>query len=307
MSALLATTLTPALRPSQPLRSPLQSRRAFPVVAAASGKGLLQPLVSAAPHEQCAQPWAAAALGCLAAALLTIAPAPAEAKDLVQGFPKVVDGDTLDFSGTRVRLFGIDAPETKQSCTAGKGGEYMCGERSKQALLDKIGKGKVECEQKNRDKYGRVVGVCSLNGEDLNGWLVEQGLAVAYRQYSRAYVPLEDAARAAGRGIWSGSFELPEKWRKEHPRGGSSSGAAVTPVVAPAAGATQGAAAAARGDPLPANGCAIKGNINSKGEKVYHVPGGAFCERTVIELDKGERYFCTAAEAEAAGWRASAK
>ncbi len=88
------------------------------------------------------------------------------------------------------------------------------------------------------------------------------------RQYSKAYVPLEDAARAAGRGIWSGSFELPEKWRKEHPRGGSSGGAAVTPVVAPAAGATQGAAAAARGDPLPANGCAIKGNINSKGEKV---------------------------------------
>lgn len=167
------------------------------------------------------------------------------------------------------------------------------------------------------------------------------------RQYSKAYVPLEDAARAAGRGIWSGSFELPEKWRKEHPRGGSSSGAAVTPVVVPAAGATQGAAAAARGDPLPANGCAIKGNINSKGEKVrwgtaclcrerawrllavpllalwpvfqsipflahfwtqvYHVPGGAFYERTVIELDKGERYFCTAAEAEAAGWRASAK
>lgn len=128
MSALLATTLTTALRPSQPLRSPLQSRRAFPVVAAASGKGLLQPLTSAAPHEQSPQPWAPAALGCLAAALLTIAPAPAEAKDLVQGFPKVVDGDTLDFSGTRVRLFGIDAPETKQSCTAGKGGEYMCGE-----------------------------------------------------------------------------------------------------------------------------------------------------------------------------------
>lgn len=90
---------------------------------------MLQPLAAAAPHEPRAQPWAAAAVGCVAAALLMAAPAPAEAKDLVQGFPKVVDGDTLDFSGTRVRLFGIDAPETKQSCTASKGGEYMCGER----------------------------------------------------------------------------------------------------------------------------------------------------------------------------------
>lgn len=85
------------------------------------------------------------------------------------------------------------------------------------------------------------------------------------RQYSKNYVPLEDAARAAGRGIWNGSFELPEKWRKEHPRGGSSSAPGVTTVAAPAATT---AATAAKGDPLPANGCAIKGNINAKGEKV---------------------------------------
>lgn len=304
MSSLRATTLPPAVRPFQPPRTAVQPRKGVLIVAAATSHQPQQPLATAAPYEPRAHPWASAALGCLAAALLSAAPAPAEAKDLVEGFPKVVDGDTLDFSGTRVRLFGIDAPETKQSCTANKGGEYMCGERSKQALLEKIGKGKVQCEQKNRDKYGRVVGVCSLNGEDLNGWLVEQGLAVAYRQYSKNYVPLEDAARAAGRGIWNGSFELPEKWRKEHPRGGSSSAPGVTTVAAPAATT---AATAAKGDPLPANGCAIKGNINAKGEKVYHVPGGAYYERTVIELDKGERYFCTAAEAQAAGWRASAK
>lgn len=104
------------------------------IVVAASSHQQQRPLATAAPYEPRAHPWASAALGCLAAALLSAAPAPAEAKDLVEGFPKVVDGDTLDFSGTRVRLFGIDAPETKQSCTANKGGEYMCGEQCSACL-----------------------------------------------------------------------------------------------------------------------------------------------------------------------------
>lgn len=298
------TALQLQLRPSQPLSCAPETRRAGRIVAATAAwrRTAAEALPAAAAYAAPPQ-LASAALGCLAAALLTFAPLPAEAKDLVQGYPRVVDGDTLDFSGTRVRLFGIDAPETKQSCKAGKGGEYLCGEKSKEALLSKVGKGKVECEQKNRDKYGRVVGVCSLNGEDLNGWMVEQGFAVAYRQYSKNYVPLEDAAKAAKRGIWSGTFEVPEQWRRDNPRGGGKAGtvAGVTPVAAPAP------AAARLPSPPPPNGCAIKGNINSKKEKLYHVPGGAFYDRTIIELDQGERYFCTTAEAEAAGWRASSR
>ncbi|PSC67667.1 nuclease [Micractinium conductrix] len=291
-----------------PLMVAPQQRRRPTLVAAAA-----QPTGAAAPPPPPPPPLAAAALGCLAALLLTLAPPAVGAKELVQGYPRVVDGDTLDFSGTRVRLFGIDAPETKQSCTA-KGGEYLCGERSKQALAAKIGKSKVECEQKNRDMYGRIVGVCLLPGglgrqpEDLNAWLVEQGLAVAYRQYSKAYVPLEEAAREARRGIWSGSFELPQKWRQDNPRGGGGGAkaaaavvAAPAPLAAPAAAVAALPAAVAQ----PPAGCAIKGNITAKGERIYHVPGGSFYDRTVIELNKGERFFCTAVEAEAAGWRAS--
>ncbi|PRW39217.1 nuclease [Chlorella sorokiniana] len=266
------------------------------------------------------RPLAAAASGCLAAAaalLLNAAhPFAADAKELIQGYPRVVDGDTLDFSGTRVRMFGIDAPETKQSCSA-KGGEYLCGQKAKEALAAKIGKAQVQCEQKNRDKYGRIVGVCSIpegaGRQDLNAWMVQEGFAVAYRQYGKDYVPLEEAAQAAKRGIWSGSFEIPAKWRQSHPRSDSGAGkAAPAAAAAPAAGvasasgsapgaATAGAAAGAQ----PPPGCAIKGNITAKGEKIYHVPGGSFYDRTKIELEKGERFFCSAAEAEAAGWRPS--
>lgn len=121
------------------------------------------------------------------------------------------------------------------------------------------------------------------------------------RQYSKAYVPLEEQARAAGKGIWSGSFELPQQWRVDNPRGKKA------PAPAPAAAAAVVAAApqAAAAVPVAAGGCAIKGNITAKGEKIYHVPGGAFYQRTMIEEGKGERFFCTPAEAEAAGWRPS--
>ncbi|KAI3431562.1 hypothetical protein D9Q98_004611 [Chlorella vulgaris] len=270
---------------------------------------LIAPVASARDAAQCTPWWsplpAAAAAGCLAT-LLLVAPGPASAKELIQGVPRVVDGDTLDFSGTRVRLFGIDAPETKQSCTAAKGGDYLCGERAKQALSAKIGKSNVQCEQKNRDKYGRVVGICSLaqsggQREDLNAWMVQEGQAVAYRQFSKAYVPMEEQAQAAKRGIWSGTFEVPQQWRIDNPRGKAAPSAAA--VVASAA-AKPPAAAAAAVPAVPA-GCAIKGNITAKGEKIYHVPGGSYYQSTVIEPAKGERFFCSAADAEAAGWRAA--
>lgn len=129
--SLVATTSQLQLRPTQPLRSTLRPRRAVPFVAPAMrplGRPVPTTASAARPEPAAAaQPLAAAALGCLAALLLAAAPPSVEAKEVIAGFPRVVDGDTLDFSGTRVRLFGIDAPETKQSCTA-KGGEYKCGE-----------------------------------------------------------------------------------------------------------------------------------------------------------------------------------
>ncbi len=120
--------------------------------------------------------------------------------------------DRRRIHGTRIRLHGIDAPESRQTCRQG-------GQQAALALADKIARRPVSCSPKDTDRYGRVVAVCRAGDEDLNAWLVSEGHAVAYRQYSRDYVALEDQARAAKRGIWAGEFMVPAEWRKANKGG----------------------------------------------------------------------------------------
>ena len=131
----------------------------------------------------------------------------------VMGVASVIDGDTIEIRGQRIRLFGIDAPEGRQLCER-DGRPYRCGQEAALALADKIGRRTVQCEQKDVDRYGRIVAVCRLGGEDLNGWLVRNGYAVAYRRYSLDYVAAEDKARSERRGLWGGEFTLPWLWRR---------------------------------------------------------------------------------------------
>jgi endonuclease YncB( thermonuclease family) len=116
----------------------------------------------------------------------------------------------------RIRLFGIDAAESSQLCDNAAGQAYRCGQQAALALADHIGRRTVRCEGKQRDRYGRLVAICYLSGDDLNAWMVSQGLALAFRKYSTLYVPQEDEAQRARRGLWSGSFEPPWEWRKAH-------------------------------------------------------------------------------------------
>jgi endonuclease YncB( thermonuclease family) len=134
--------------------------------------------------------------------------------DTIRGRASVIDGDTIEIAGKRIRLHGIDAQESSQACKDRQGIAYRCGQRAALALADKIGSAPVSCEARDTDRYGRIVAVCSQRGIDLNAWMVEQGHALAYRQYSTDYVPQEEAARAAKRGIWSGSFTPPSEYRR---------------------------------------------------------------------------------------------
>lgn len=127
------------------------------------------------------------------------------------GNTRVIDADTLDVSGQRIRLHGIDAPEGAQTCTLLNGREWYCGRAGAQALKDKIGGSPVVCETKDIDRYRRIVAVCRAEGVDR---LVEQGWALAYREYSRDYVAAEAEALAARRGVWSGEFQMPWDWRR---------------------------------------------------------------------------------------------
>ncbi len=213
----------------------------------------------------------------------------AVAADPITGRPSVTDGDTLVIRDTRIRLHGIDAPESAQTCQDAAGKEYRCGQAAALALADHIGQASVVCESRDTDRYGRTVSVCRKGHEDLNAWMVRQGHAIAYRRYSTDYVAAEVEAKSAKRGIWAGTFQEPQDWRRDQRTGG----AETRPEMAPTPPASS-----------TASGCQIKGNISAKGEKIYHLPGSPSYAKTRIKEADGERMFCSEDEAKAAGWRA---
>lgn len=138
---------------------------------------------------------------------------PATANEL-NGVASVIDGDTVEIRGTRIRLHGIDAPESRQLCTRPSGQSWRCGQQAALALSDRIGRRSVSCVARDTDRYGRIIAVCSQDGIDLNAWMVAEGWAVAYRRYSLDYASAETEAQSAGRNIWSGTLVMPWDWRR---------------------------------------------------------------------------------------------
>lgn len=143
----------------------------------------------------------------------------AHANEVVSGIARVKDGDTIQINQTSIRLFGIDAPEKKQSCYPDwslESSAYMCGETSTKALNEMVMNKIVTCTQKpGKDKYNRLLAVCiTSDGKDLGEEMVRSGNAVAYKKYSLDYKKVEDDARNNNKGIWSGRFVNPWDWRK---------------------------------------------------------------------------------------------
>jgi endonuclease YncB( thermonuclease family) len=135
----------------------------------------------------------------------------------IVGYARVVDGDTIEVQGTRIRLHGIDAPEMDQHCKRANV-PVACGQEAKAALARIIGGGTVACDAHGLDRYGRTIASCVAHGSDIEREMVREGWAVAYTRYSLAYVADEVVARAAKRALWDGEFDAPEEWRHRHPR-----------------------------------------------------------------------------------------
>ena len=141
------------------------------------------------------------------------------------GIPKIVDGDTVYINNYKIRLEGIDAPEMKQKCKKEKlkissiigytfYEDYYCGEHSKENLEAKVKGSNIKCIFFTKDRYKRYLAKCFKGKINLNRWMVRNGHAVAYRRYSKEYIPDEDFAKENKLGLWQGKFLNPEKWRK---------------------------------------------------------------------------------------------
>ncbi len=131
----------------------------------------------------------------------------------VAGVASVIDGDTIEVHGQRIRLHGIDAPESRQLCRL-DGKPWQCGKDAANALADKIARRPVTCEDLGRDRYKRIIARCTVAGDDLGEWMVANGWAVAYYLYSYEYSRAEHRAKMARRGIWASEFIRPWEWRR---------------------------------------------------------------------------------------------
>lgn len=215
----------------------------------------------------------------------------------ITGRAKVVDGDSLEIGADQIRLYGIDAPEGRQDCRR-NGQTWRCGDDAAAKLRGLVQGATLRCTPRDTDEYGRHVSVCKNGNTDVNAEMVRAGFALAYRRYSNDYVDEENEARSARRGLWAGEFEPPWDWRRESRQ--------ETPRRPPQRAATRAAASGGTAGTRPPNSrCAIKGNINQRGDRIYHLPGAESYDATVIDERAGERWFCSEAEARAAGWRAA--
>jgi endonuclease YncB( thermonuclease family) len=133
---------------------------------------------------------------------------------LIIGRASVIDGDTLEIRGRRIRLHGIDAPEKGQRCQDKAGKDYRCGQKAANTLDYRISGATVFCEPLDTDRYGRTIARCRAHAEDLGAWMAGLGWAVAYRKYSMDYVPAEELAQQRNAGMWAGTFVMPWDWRK---------------------------------------------------------------------------------------------
>ena len=131
----------------------------------------------------------------------------------VIGNARVVDGDTIHIGKTKVRLHGIDAPESKQTCRR-DGEPWQCGEAATKALEDAIDGREVTCKGDKLDRYKRLLAICFVGNNNLNVMMTRNGWALAYRKYSSDFVDAEVAAEKDGAGLWRGEFEKPWDWRQ---------------------------------------------------------------------------------------------
>lgn len=201
------------------------------------------------------------------------------------GIPRVIDGDTLEVSGQRIRLGGIDAPEMSERCVDSSGESWPCGAWAKDAAQAMLAGRNVHCINLGQQSYDRIVARCYLSGRDIAIGLIEAGAARPCLRFAReqgqekAYLRAEQRAIVSGAGLYTGVLN-PIAGFCEVSGESTSKVASVTP---------------------PSQNCNIKGNVSANG-RIYHLPGQRHYDQVTMRRPE-TRWFCTEAQAQAAGWR----
>jgi endonuclease YncB( thermonuclease family) len=232
----------------------------------------------------------------LAAILVVLLASSPATATVLTGSATIVDGDTLEISGVRVRLFGVDAPETDQVCLNEAGRLYSCGIAAREFIKSLVHGAPISCVGDKHDRYKRLLAICYLGNDDLNAKLVEAGWALAYVQYSNKYVSAEIGALSRSAGLWAGGFFAPWEWRHRDPK------TEVKAAKSLPIDAQKLLLSTLKVDKPPVPGCEIKGNVSRNGGHIYYVPGHRLYGR--VRMNRAERrWFCTEDEAISAGWR----
>lgn len=154
-------------------------------------------------------------LGLAGVLLLAVGMTSTSAAELI-GVPRIIDGDTVEISGVKVRLEGIDAPETDQFCLDDKSQPRECGKGVRDQLIKKSAGRSWTCRVSGHDVFHRSLATCHIDGDDIQRWMVRSGLALSFKRYSHAYDADETAARESRAGLWSGAFIAPWDWRSRN-------------------------------------------------------------------------------------------
>jgi endonuclease YncB( thermonuclease family) len=193
----------------------------------------------------------------------------------ITGTARVIDGDSIRIADVEIRLHGIDAPEAKQMCKM-KGQDWRCGHAATETLSFLLVGATIRCSWTERDQYDRALATCYRKDTNLNEMMVGVGMAFAYQQYSDIYVTQEKTARDANMGLWDSQFVPPWDWRRGVRLAGNES---------------------------PDSDCPVKGNVNRKGDRIYHVKGWRDHAKVRLKPEGGDTCFQAVLDAELAGFR----
>ncbi|WP_407185197.1 thermonuclease family protein [Bradyrhizobium centrosematis] len=217
----------------------------------------------------------------------------------LSGVPRILDGNTIEIERTNIRLSGIEAPETDQICLDAQGRKWACGIAARDELIKHSNGRSWDCRTQKADEYGRALGSCFIEGEDVNVWMVRAGWALSAAASHHTYVIFELVASTTYAGLWSGVFIAPGDLR-----GRNWSTVVIGARTVPVDDQQILLGSLLRSEP-PSPECRIKG-ILARDERIYHLPGEAGYEQLDMTSKRGERWLCSEAEAEALGWRKAA-